>query len=141
MKTQTLASALAICCIAGCIIRKSDFAVPLVGNYQLVRTSAHQVSIVPVGGWSEGTPIIPSKVVEVAFGDRYILAKRQHLKPRSNSGVEEPVDEFDYWILDTAAPALYGPLDEPAYADKRKELAVANSLQLRDADSLSPYRQ
>src|SRR5665213_2296891 len=69
-----LVALLMTCCAAGCIIRHSDFAAPLVGNYQLVRTSAHQVTIVPIGAWGEGTPTIPSKVVEVAFDDRFILA-------------------------------------------------------------------
>ena len=127
-------------CVGGCVIRHSDFAAPLVGNYQLVRTSAHQVTIVPIGGWSEGTPTIPSKVVEVAFDDRFILAKRQHLKPRPNSGYEEPVaGEFDFWILDTGDPKTFGPFDEAEFGVKREELGISDRIQLRDANSLSPY--
>ena len=130
------------CCAAGCIIRHSDFAAPLVGNYQLVRTSAHQVTIVPIGAWGEGTPTIPSKVVEVAFDDRFILAKRQHLKPRPNSAYGEPVaGEFDFWILDTGDPKAYGPFDEAEFGVKRQELGISDQIQLRDADLLSPYRQ
>jgi hypothetical protein len=137
--TRSIA-ALVACCVAGCIVRYSDFAAPLVGNYQLLKTSADQVTIVPIGGWSESTPTIPSKVVEVAFDDRFILAKRQHLKRRPNGGSEEPVaNEFDFWILDTGSPKAYGPFDEAEFGVKSKEFGISDQIQLRDANSLSPY--
>lgn len=124
---------------------QTDFTHSFAGDYELVRTSVHQVIIVPKGGWSDDTPKIPSKVVEVAWDDRFILAKRQHLKRRGMSpsdGYEEPVDgKFDYWILDTRRPTGYGPFDEAEFGNQRKELGISELLPMRDVSSFSPYRQ
>ncbi|MBI3865624.1 MAG: DUF3997 domain-containing protein [Planctomycetia bacterium] len=113
----------------------------LAGDYELVQSSAHHVVVVPESGWTPETPIIPSKVVEVGTDGRFILAKRQHLK-HGNGGYEEPVEgEFDFWILDTRAPAVYGPFDSEECGNKRRELGVSDQLQLQGVGSLSPYRE
>ena len=129
---------------AGYIVRNSDFSASLAGDYEIVQTSAHQVSITPKGGSSDGTPIIPSMVVEVAFDDRFILATRQHLKHRSqspNDHYEEPVQgKFDYWILDTNGPSVTGPIDEAEFAIKWTELGISDQLQMQSASSLNPAR-
>jgi hypothetical protein len=112
----------------------NDFSYALAGKYQLWRTSAHQVMIAPT--YTSETPIIPAKVIEVAWDSRFILAKRQELKRRSQSPNDtymEPLDgQFDYWIIDVSGPTLYGPFDESAFRAKRREIAVPDSLHLKD---------
>src|SRR6266496_1433816 len=82
-----------------------DFNYALTGGYRLYRNSSHQIMIAPKGGWTADTPIVRPKVVEVAWDDRFILAKRQVLKFRdefSGDKYELPdPGKFDYWILDT----------------------------------------
>lgn len=145
MSRQMVIAALVTCSITGCIMRNSDFSHSLAGDYELVQTSAHDVEIVPKGAWSDDAPIIPSKVVEVAFDDRFILAKRQHLKRRGMSpsdGYEEPIDgKFDYWILDTRGPTVFGPFDEADFGVNRKKLGISDQLQMRVASSLNPSQK
>jgi hypothetical protein len=112
-----------------------DFQYPLAGEYLLFRSSAEQIQISPESYGSK-TPIIAPKVVEVAWSDRFILAKRQALKARGGfpgDDLQVPVDgKFDFWILDTAAPKVYGPFDEPAFRARRAELGVPTGLRLKD---------
>jgi hypothetical protein len=117
----------------------SDFDYPLAGNYQLNRTSSHEITITPKDGWTDETPIIRAKVVEVAWNDRFILAKRQGLKfrgsfPGDKYELPDP-DKFDFWILDTQGPKLFGPFDESEFANKRNEMKISESLILKDVYS------
>lgn len=136
--------ALVIVGVTGCGPAQSDFMHPLAGDYVLGRTSAHQVAISPQS-WTDDTPRIPSKVVEVGWDDRFILAKRQHLQRRGGSttvGYEEPIEgKFDYWILDTQRPEVFGPFDEAEFGVKRKEFGVPDQIRLQNVDSLSTYRR
>ena len=117
----------------------SDFSAPLIGGYSLYRASAHMVSITP-GGYSDETPIIREKVLECALSDPYILAMRQGLKRRSpndpNDTYEEPdPDVFDYWILDTSAPSVFGPFDLEGFRSKKRDLGIPESIILKPVNS------
>lgn len=100
-----------------------DFEYPLSGGYILSRTSADQIQIHPHGGWDNKTPMVHTKVVQVAWNDRWILAKRQQLRVEN---------VFDFWILDTKERELYGPLDELSFGSKRNELGLPDALKLKD---------
>ncbi len=132
-----------IACTAGCGLGGSaDFRAKLAGEYSIYRSSSHQISITPEG-WSDDTPIIPTKVIECAVDRHFILAKRQGLKRRNpndpNDTYEEPdPNVFDYWILDTVAPKVYGPLDTAQYKSMRQELGVTESTELKDVYSFRP---
>jgi uncharacterized protein DUF3997 len=113
-----------------------DFSVKIARNYYIHRTSAHQIMIAPEG-WNDSIPTIPTKVIECDTDKRFIIAKRQGLKRRSpgnpNDTYEEPDPKvFDYWILDTAVPKVYGPLKVEEFNAKRKELSVPAALSLKD---------
>lgn len=110
-----------------------DFDYKLCGGYSLMRRSAHQVDIVPQEH-NDRTPIIPEKVIEVAWDTRFILAKRQEVKKD-----HEPVpDQFDFWILDTKKPVVYGPLKKDDFDKKRKKLGIPDSLVLKDIYEYAP---
>jgi len=70
--------------------------------------------------------MVYTKVVEVAWDDRWILAKRQQLRMDN---------VFDFWILDTKEKKLYGPINETSFAAKRKDLNVSAGLELKDVYS------
>ena len=114
----------------------SDFSTRLVGDYFIFRTSADEIIISPES-WTEGTPEIPTKVVEYAVHRRLILAKRQGLKRLDpNRSYEEPDPAvFDYWILDTSAPKVFGPMSLDQFSAKRRELSVPESVTLKDVYS------
>lgn len=120
----------------------ADYAYDVSGGYHVVRSSAHEIKVVPVNGWSDKTPIIPPKVVEIAWDEAFVLAKQQHLRraypDNPNSSYEAPVPgQYSYWILNVKLPAGYGPLNEAAFRAKRVELRVAESLTLRGVATYS----
>ena len=93
--------------------------------------------------WNDSIPTIPTKVIECDADKRFIIAKRQGLKRRSpnnpNDTYEEPDTRVvDYWILDTSAPKVFGPLTLNEFNDQRKVLAVPSSLVLKDVYSFRP---
>ena len=83
------------------------------------------------------TPIIPSKVVDVGHDDRFIIAKQNVLRRRSpndpkDTYMEPDRNKFQYWILDTSRPEVYGALTAMAFDEKRKELGVPEGIRMKD---------
>jgi len=121
----------------------ADFNVELVGGYELWRTSSHQVTITPKGIVTESSPMVPPKVLECGFDDRFIVAKREGLKRRSPDNSQDTYMEpdrsvVDYWIIDTKKPAkTYGPLSEADFLAKRLQLGVPPSVTMKN---ISEYR-
>ncbi|ATY84497.1 hypothetical protein CVV65_05605 [Kyrpidia spormannii] len=121
----------------------SDYAFDLPGGYQLVRTSAHDVKIVPKDGWDPRNPppLIPAKVVEVAFDQRYILAKRYELRaayPGSNNSYEIPDEQKAvYYIFDTLALKIYEYRSLEEFNNAREMLKVPPTLKLRDVADIA----
>jgi hypothetical protein len=117
----------------------ADFFLELPSGYRLHRMSSHQVFVAPEG-WGSVTPMIPAKVVDVAWDSHFVIAKQQPMKRRSpedpNDTYEEPVEgEFRYWILEPGRPAVHGPFDEVAFRSARIEFGVAPGLKLRSVYS------
>jgi hypothetical protein len=117
-----------------------DFKATLAGGYTLYRTSPDEIVIAGPSG-----DAIPTKVVEIAHDQKFILAKQQHLRQRTPGSAtdtyEEPVPgEFSYWIVNVARPTIYGPLDEKQFMTKRLELKVNPSLSLHDVYDYAPQR-
>ena len=81
------------------------------GSYTLHRNSADVIYIAPNNGYSSKTEIIPEKIVEVAWNNRYVIAKQYGMKKESLDKTYEIPDEsiVNYWILDTEMKIIYGP--------------------------------
>jgi hypothetical protein len=114
----------------------SDFSAKLSNGYFVYRTSAHQIMIAP-DTWSDSTPIIPTKVVELDHDDHFVIAKQQVLERRSPNNpqdtYEQPKpDTFNYWILDLKTPKVFGPLTLDEWNTERTSLGVDPKLQLHD---------
>lgn len=120
----------------------ADFSAHLAVDYFISRTSALEIEINP-GRSGEGTPIIPSLVVECATDGRFIIAKRQGLK-RSNpqdpndTWMEKDPNVVDYWILDAQQPRVEGPLTEAEFIKLRRSLGIAEDLQMRKVSEFAP---
>lgn len=115
----------------------SDFSAPLSNGYELVRTSAHQVIVVPSDGWNESTPIIPAKVMELDHDATWVIAKQQQLRRRSPNNPNDTYEEpdpgvFSYWILNTRTPQAWGPLDQQQFQEMREQKGVDPALRLHD---------
>ena len=81
--------------------------------------------IAPNGGWDEKTPVIPTKVIELAWDARFVIAKQQIVRLG---------DKYQFWILDTTIPKVWGPFEESAFNGKKKELGIPDSLELKDVN-------
>jgi hypothetical protein len=117
-----------------------DFKADLAGGYTLYRTSPDEIVIAGPSG-----DAIPTKVVEIAHDQKFILAKQQHLRRRTPGSetdtYEEPAPgEYSYWILNLAPTTIHGPLDAKQFMTKRLELKVDPSLSLRDVYDYAPTR-
>ena len=114
-----------------------DFTATLPNGYVLVRSSSHDIQVVPKDGWNSRTPIIPAKVLEIGIDGDFVVARRQGLKKRSP---EDPDDFYlepdpsvlDFWVLDTKKPAVFGPLDEGQLAEKLAALGFADGIPRKD---------
>lgn len=115
-----------------------DYDIQLPGQFSVVRTSAHQVTISPKeSSHSWGSPVVPAKVVQVAWNEDYILAKQWGLKqdPSKSSFYEIPDQTKEYyWIIHINSKEVFGPLDSDEYIEKKKELAIPETVQLKDLD-------
>jgi hypothetical protein len=60
--------------------------------------------------------IVPSKVVEIAWNDRFILAKQQEMEP-GRLHVATPA-KFYYWIIDMVQTNKLGPFSEDEFKKK-----------------------
>jgi hypothetical protein len=118
----------------------ADYSYDLPGDYSIVRTSAHQVTIAPkISESNWGSDIIPKKVTEVAWDDNYILAKQLGLMndPSSSNGYQIPNnDEFYYWIIEFKNGEVFGPLDEEGFIKMKNDLGIFDDLILKNVETL-----
>lgn len=114
-----------------------DYSYSVGTGYMLDRTSGHQISIVPQDGNDGTKPEIGAKVVQVAWDERYVLAKRFGLKkayPDNPNNSYEIPDETNvqYYILDTIDLKLYGGFDLDEFEQTKVELEISDELILKD---------
>ena len=128
--------------ISGCA-GLADYEADLPGGYSIVRTSAHSVFIAPKtgeGNW--GSNVNPTKVTEVLWDEKYILAKQLGLKddPKSSNGYQIPEKQsVHYWILEYETGETTGPLNEEGFIEKRIEFQIADDVILKDVDDMDKY--
>ncbi|MEH6944856.1 DUF3997 domain-containing protein [Bacillus sp. JJ722] len=123
----------------------ADYDIDLPGNYSIVRTSAHDVTIAPkTGEDSWGATIIPAKVTEVGWNDKYIIAKQINLvkDSKSNNGSEIP-DEQDYqfWIIQIENGKVTGPLDDSGLTKKKEEYEISDDFVLKGVQDLNDLKK
>lgn len=132
-----------IVAISGCGI--GDYEMELPNNYIIWASSAHQVEIVPKESSYFEEDKIPSKVVEIAWNDRYIIAKQYGLKEKypnksDNSYKVPDTSKIYYWILDTKDKVRYGPyINEKDFNDKKNEISIGH-LKLKSLDELDKLK-
>ena len=115
---------------------KSDFVTKLCGEYYVLRTSAQHIQVSPMS-FGDNTPIIPTKVIELGYDQKFIIAKQKHLKQKSPSNPKNTYKKPDpgvlsYWILDVTIPKVYGPFSSKEFYKKRTELNVPRGLKMED---------
>ena len=123
----------------------SDYSYHVAGSYIVFRSSTNNIIVIhdPADPYAGTTPIIPSKVIEIAWDDKIIIAKQQGLKEKSKgSGYMIPDDNvLNYWILDTEAYNIYGPFNKEDFINQRKKLKVSDSLELKSVESYTTTKK
>jgi hypothetical protein len=118
-----------------------DYDIKLSGGYSLIRSSAQMVTINKDEGknlW--GPALIPAKVTELAWDDKYVLAKQVGLKreyPDNPNNSYEVLDEskIGFWILQEGDGKVFGPLTEYEFTKKKQELSIPTDLKLKSVAS------
>jgi len=108
-------------------------------GYKLYRISGHNIVVAPDGNWSE-KPVIEAKVTEIAWDERYVLAKQLGLKrvypDNPNNTYEVPAEsKVQYFILDTVDLKIYGGYNLDEFTEERKALGISDELKLEDVSS------
>lgn len=118
----------------------SDFDVDLPGDYSIIRTSPDIVFISPkLEDGLFGETMIEEKVVEVAWNNRYILAKQIGFMSNPENHLYMEVlnpNDTSYWILDYTTDELAGPFTESEFTDKRSELGISEDIELKAVEDL-----
>jgi len=115
-----------------------DYSYKIGTGYQLVRSSVHSISVSSIENGNKTH--IDAKVVEVAWDDRYVLAKQVGLKfqqPDNPNNTYKIPDENQvaYYILDTIDDVLYGGYSFEEFIREREALGVPDALVLKDVES------
>lgn len=128
--------------LCGCASGLSDYDYPVGNNYILVRSSSHEIKVIPNTGYMYEKEILPSKVVEIAWNERYVIAKQYGMKIRGSNSPDNTYEEPDkskvyYWILDTSLNEKetdldgyeyrgirYGPYDYEEFQKELKSLGL-----------------
>lgn len=118
----------------------ADYSYDLPGDYSIVRTSAHQVTIAPkISESNWGSDIIPKKVTEVAWDDNYILVKQLGLMidQSSRNGYQIPNnDDIYFWIIEFKTGEVLGPLDDEGFIRMKHELGILDNVILKNVEDL-----
>lgn len=100
--------------------------IQLINGYTYDCTSSHMCRI-----YHDGTPVVPEKVVELDYDDRYIIVKQYGMKPKypnnPNNSYEIPNEnEIYYRIIDTKEIVIFGPYDNlNEFKEKADELNIS----------------
>lgn len=114
-----------------------DYDISLPGEYSLIRSSAHNITINKKQGedvWGEA--LIPAKITELNYNNQYILAKQLGLKrkyPDNANNTYEIPDEskVTYWILQVDNGNVYGPLTENEFTNMKNKLSIPADMVLK----------
>lgn len=110
-----------------------DFSKNITNDYELVRSSSHNIIIVPDDGWNNEIAIIPSKVLRLNDYEDYIIAERQGLTGKSQYEIETPDENVkDYWILDTENNWVLKNLNFSDFQRKLDSLKIPKDIELVD---------
>lgn len=117
-----------------------NYSYDLPGGYWLVSSSRYDIKVLPKDTFDHPSyPRIPAMVAEIAFDDRYIVAKRYGLQldpEHPSSGYQIPDEgSVDYYILDTETHTMYMFSSNVEFNEKRKALKIPSTLELKDVAS------
>ena len=116
----------------GCSPGVLDNAEQLSNGYYFHNNSGIDRFIAP-RSWGKTTPMIPSRIVRFKEKGVYVIALREKLVV-SDAGSRVRSGTFDYWILNTRLPEVYGPLTKAGFLEKYNSLNLPSELNIESID-------
>lgn len=109
---------------AGGCAGASDYTIDLTGGYSLLRGSADDVTIQPKiseNNWNaDPAKMVPAKVTEVGWNDKFIIAKQ--VKGEKN---------YSFWMIQVDSKKVMGPLNDADLISKEEEYGIKNDIILK----------
>ena len=119
-----LAALLCAVALTGCAGVGDWASEPLVGNYEIWRSSAHIIELVERDGPSSAHPIIRAEIYAVAWNDDYIWVQHEDPEPDREHYNREPHGELDYQIFVVATGQVLGPFREADFESVCRERGI-----------------
>lgn len=118
-------------CSCGVDPGSADYDYPLPGDFSVRRSSGNQVEIAS----QSALPGVPSKIIEIGWDKRFILAKQQMLKNRGDfpGDTFQVIDpgKYQFWIIDVLNTNRIGPLDENAFVAQKNALGISGTIKMK----------
>lgn len=89
---------------------------------------------------------LPEQIVELAWNDRYVVAKQYEMKLKYSENSDNTYEIPDktkvyYWILDTVERKRYGPYSDEKQLEVMKNKFNIDNLQLKSVDSYKKTKE
>jgi len=116
----------------------ADYDVDLPSDYWVIRSSAHNIIILRGDGTLFEETLVPAKVTQIGWDEKFIVANQVSLQKESNESDYLIPNEKDmhYWIINYKTDEIMGPLDENQFLERKSELQIPENLKLTDVSKL-----
>lgn len=125
------------CCDYSDLKTPEDYIIKLPNDYRYACTSSDNCKI-SLKSYSYES-YLPEKIVELAWNERYVIAKQYGMKLKYPDNPENTFKIPDktkiyYWILDTYDKISYGPYKTKQEFIENKKIFGIETLQLKDVN-------
>lgn len=102
----------------------ADYNIDLPGNYSIIRTSGHEITIAPKTDIGWGPAVVPTEIIKASWNKNYVIAKQKDLED----------NELYFWIIDTKTGNKEKFLNKNEFKNKLKKYNI--NVKMKDVDSL-----
>ncbi|EJQ48719.1 DUF3997 domain-containing protein [Bacillus hominis] len=104
-------------------------------EYELIRTSGNAFELFPSQDAVYATQYIPAKITEIAWDDKYIIAKQTEEKsdPNNPDGAIANKKSEQYWIIDVKHNKRFGPYNEKQFNEQKDAFKIKVPFQNVDS--------
>lgn len=117
--------------LAGCTGDTDHSAYTINDEYELINTSGNAFELFPKQDAVYATQYIPAKVTEIAWDDRYIIAKQIEEKsdPNNPEAAMTNKQSEHYWIIDVKHNKRFGPYNEKQFLEQKDAFKIKKQFQ------------
>lgn len=103
-------------------------------EYELINVTSDALELFPKSDALYASQFIPSKIVEIAWNDSYILAKQIEQTDDPNNPDASITNQAieNYWIIDLKNNRRFGPYTKKQFEEQKQEFRISEQLQLQN---------